>query len=91
MYSYLLNLFGESPAFAGDANSPRYLNVPGSPIINACRIISQHADCQPGGEITKQAAYLALAIYAEHTEDAHKNPVSYPYHPHSRGGFQLKR
>ncbi len=26
-----------------------------------------------GEEITRQAAYLALAIYAEHVEDAHSN------------------
>mmetsp|Transcript_9306 Transcript_9306/g.18038 ORF Transcript_9306/g.18038 Transcript_9306/m.18038 type:complete len:113 (+) Transcript_9306:60-398(+) len=27
-----------------------------------------------GGEITRQAAYMGCALFAEHTEDAHKNP-----------------
>lgn len=27
-----------------------------------------------GGEVTRQAAYFGCAIYAEHTEDALKNP-----------------
>eukprot|EP00284_Hemiselmis_tepida_P018533 CAMPEP_0174929102 /NCGR_PEP_ID=MMETSP1355-20121228/27027_1 /TAXON_ID=464990 /ORGANISM="Hemiselmis tepida, Strain CCMP443" /LENGTH=112 /DNA_ID=CAMNT_0016175291 /DNA_START=43 /DNA_END=381 /DNA_ORIENTATION=+ len=30
-----------------------------------------------GGEITRQAAYMGCALFAEHTEDAHKNPGSH--------------
>merc|ERR1712216_867515 len=32
----------------------------------------------PGGEITRQAAYLGVAVYAEHVEDSHTNPGKHP-------------
>jgi len=31
-----------------------------------------------GGEITRQAAYLGVAIYAEHIDDSHPNPGKHP-------------
>jgi len=32
----------------------------------------------PGGEINRQAAFLGVAIYAEHIEDSYANPGKHP-------------
>jgi hypothetical protein len=65
VYNYLLGVFGESFCC---------LNIMSCSTFRHCGQTSQFDFTASGGEITRQAAYLALAVYGEHVEDAHANP-----------------
>ena len=86
VYNYLLQQF---PGLHNSRVAHAFLHTPsvrpesigraGAPIPHSTKPCAlSPRSCHAGGEITRQAAYLGVAVYAEHVEDSHSNPGKHP-------------
>ena len=78
VYNYLLQQFPGLHKSIVELRT-RATGRAGAPIPRSTkpRVLSP-GSCPAGGEITRQAAYLGVAVYAEHVEDSHSNPGKHP-------------